>query len=422
MKNFQKSICTLLCGTLLCGCSTVGQQGSSQSSTSSQSSIGEPNVGYVNTSDEELNSLYSFSWNLFNEVREDQEGLLVSPLSALFALGMAANGANGQTRDQMEKALNLSVDQINALSRNALTSAAEDKTRTLEIANSMWVNQERTDSLVESYSKLLKDDYDAEDFVLDFSQGDGQEQINQWVSDKTHGLIDKMPADLSADTVMVLINALAFNSAWAQEYEAADISKGEFTNADGSTSQVDFLSSTEEDFVLAEGLKGFIKPYESRRYGLALLIPEDDRSLDEVLAGVDGAKLLNALRTPQSATVHASFPEYTFASEMKLNEALEQMGMQLPFSDQADFSNMIQDGDVTISEVLQKAKIEVSRTGTKAAAATEVIVNETAALESPEEVEIVCDRPFLYILMDLDTATPVFMGTIQSMEPGTQES
>ncbi len=423
MRNFQKSICTFLCGAMLCGCvGNGGMETSSQSSASLQNSIADSHGADAMASEDELNHLYSFSWNLFNQVREDKEGGLVSPLSALFALGMAANGANGETLNQMEKALNLSVDQINALSRSALHSAAEDETRTLEIANSIWVNQKYTNSLIDSYSRLLKSEYDAQDFVLDFSPDQGQEQIDQWVAKKTHNMIDKMPAHLSSDTVMVLINALAFNSAWAQAYEAGDISRGPFTNVDGSTSQVEFLNSTEKELVAAEGFKGFIKPYESRRYGLAVLVPEEDRPLDEVLAEADGAKLLNALRTPQSATVHASFPEYTFASEMLLNEALEAMGMELPFSEKADFSKMVEGGNVAISEVLQKAKIEVSRSGTKAAAVTEVIVNETAAMESPDEVNIVCDRPFLYLLMDLDTATPVFMGTIQSMEPSTQEN
>lgn len=414
MKNLKKPICTVLCGAMLCGCAAGSDR---QSSTaSSQTSTQNSQVSVVRAGDEELSRLYSFSWDLFSQVRQEKEGQLVSPLSALFALGMTANGAKGETKDQMEKALNLSVDQINALSRAALDSASADQTRTLEIANSIWLNQNKADSFVDSYGTLLDQDYDAQSFQFDAAK-DPQKEIDQWISEKTHGLIDQIPAELSAQTVLVLVNALAFDSAWQNEYEDNQIVRAPFHNVDGTETQVEMLTSEEEDLVMVEGLKGFIKPYEGHRYGLAVLIPEDEnRSLDEVLASVDGTKLLNALRTPQPATIHASFPEYEFSSEMVLNDTLKAMGMELPFEDGADFSGMIEGGNIAISEVIQKARIEVSRTGTKAAAATEVVMNETAALVTEDEVDVVCDRPFLYILMDLETATPVFMGTVQSME------
>lgn len=414
MKNLKKPICTLLCGAILCGC--AGGSDSQQSIVSSQTSSQDSSVSVVMAGDEELNRLYSFSWDLFNQVRHEKEGQLVSPLSALFALGMTANGAKGGTLEQMEEALNLSVDQINALSRSALDSADADSTRTLEIANSIWLNQDQADSFIDSYGKLLDQDYDAQSFEFDASK-DPQKEIDQWISEKTRGLIDQMPADLSAETALVLVNALAFDSAWAVNYEDSQIVHAPFHNVDGTEAQVQMLTSDEEDLVMAEGLKGFIKPYESYRYGLAVLIPEDEnRLLGDVLANVDGTRLLNALRTPQAATIHASFPEYEFSSEMKLNDTLKSMGMELPFEDGADFSGMIEGGNIAISEVLQKARIKVNRAGTKAAAATEVVMNETAALITEDEVDVICDRPFLYILMDLDTATPVFMGTIQSME------
>lgn len=432
MHTMKKSMAALLCAAMAAGCSSNAANSSQNSSTSSQSqttteseassaqssqTVTTPasNVNAVT----ELDHLYAFSWDLFNHTRDENDNSLMSPFSAWMALGMMANGAGGDTRKQMEDVFGLSVEQINALANSALTAASADEAHILRLADSVWIRASESDSILDSYKKLLSTDYQAQAFETSFDDSTRQ-QINDWVREHTDGLIDQMPVDLSSTTIMVLLNALSFDSAWQDEYEDNQIVDGTFHNQNGSEASVKMMKSEETQYIASQGLHGFTKPYKGCHYGLTLLVPEGDQSLDEVLQNVEGVKLLQDLKNSTYSIVHASFPEFTLSSEQSLIKPLEKMGLSLPFGDGADFSNLSQNPDLTVSEIKQKAKIEVSRTGTKAAAATDIGIAGAALVE--EEYTITCDRPFLYILSEIETGTPIFIGTVENISDEVTES
>lgn len=415
----------LLCAAIAGGCAAPAVDTSS-SSTSESSQVsqtiepaddGQAVTVAIETS--ELNSLYAFSWDLFQKSHTENENTIFSPFSAWMALGMAANGAAGETQKQMEDVLGLSITQINNLASRALKATAANPAKTLRLADSIWIRKEAAGSILDAYQTLLKTNYQAETFEVEFDQTT-QQQVNDWVKEHTDGLIDQMPIDTSPTALMVLLNALSFDSAWQQPYEDDQIAQGIFHNQDGSQSSVQMLSSEENQYIQSQGLHGFMKPYQEYHYGLTVLIPEDGQPLDEVLQKVDGTKLLQDLKNPAYSIVHAKFPEFTLASEQSLKKPLEAMGMTLPFDGEADFSKISPDEDLVISDILQKAKIEVSRTGTKAAATTDAAIAGAALVE--EEYTITCDQPFLYILSDLETGMPVFIGTVEDLSGQASKS
>lgn len=59
--------------------------------------------------------------------------------------------------------------------------------------------------------------------------------------------------------------------------------------------------------------------------------------------------------------------------------------------------------------MLHEAFIAVNEEGTEAAAATAVIMAVSGA---PEHVSIIIDRPFLFVIHDVETATPLFIGRV----------
>lgn len=413
MKS-RSMILSLLAASLLAGCAApAGTSDSGQSSSPSiETSSDESSVSAVNLSQEESASLFRFSWSLFEQLHDQGKDSLISPLSAFFALGMSANGADGQTLAQMEDTLGVPVDVMNKLSKSAIASA-QGENRQLEIANSIWV---KDIVLSDEFQSVLKSDYAGEGFETKFD-ADAVKQINDWVSNKTDGQIPEMVSqeDLN-NLVLLLINALNFDAKWAEPYPEEAISTFEFTDAQGNTTETECLMSQEDQYVKTDSLHGFIRPYEKGRYSFAALIPVDEgESLDDALAHTDQTQLEQALHDPESRDIQAAIPSFTLDSSMSLNDALKALGITDAFDENADFSKMSEGHDLMISSVKQKTKIKVDAKGTKAAAATSIGISETAALVDEEEpVVITCDRPFMFLIIDNDSATPVFIGTLES--------
>jgi serpin B len=107
-------------------------------------------------------------------------------------------------------------------------------------------------------------------------------------------------------------------------------------------------------------------------------------------------------------------PKFEFESEFSLVDTLIEMGMPTAFSGAADFSGMTGNPELAISDVLHKAFVSVDEAGTEAAAATAVIMEETAMPDQP--VELTLDRPFIFLIRDIETGAILFVGRV--LNPG----
>lgn len=342
-----------------------------------------------------------FSWQLFKALYEPGKDMVYSPLSALAALGMTASGARNDTLKEIEDTTNLTSAQLNEL-------ASDDLSGSLKSANSVWLRpgQEITDASVQ---KVLEKDYKAEVFSQPFDEA-GCQRINDWVSEKTGGLIEKMVDNVSDQTMMILLNALAFEDSWETPFK--DAGKLPFTPANGKAADADMMSSEESQYVKMDGLHGFVKPYKEGRYAFAALVPEDDSALEDHLGSLDGDALMKAITAPEEKTVDVTMPRFEMASELDLKVPLTNLGINSLFDDSANLSGF--GPDLFVSSLLQKAKITVDKEGTKAGAATEADI-DLMALPPEDTIYVVCDRPFLYMIVDLDKKMPVFMGVVEQV-------
>lgn len=403
--NCKKTISFLLSLALMAGCAApAGDAPADETPASGTQTSGlQP---------ETASAVAAFTWKLFDQMHTSKENTVMSGLSAFFALGMAANGASGQTLSQMEDVLGLSVADINLASKSALEQTGGEQ-NPLHLANSAWIARRLSASVQPDFQTVLEQDYHAPVNLVSFDETTVRD-VNDWVSDQTDGMIDQM-VDTFHDPAVVLINAVSFDGRWQDPYDSQAMTPGVFRNADGTDSDVTMMQSKENSYVSTSGFEGFVKPYEDGRYVFAALLPKEgpvENSIESALETQDEAELFETLARPESRTVHAALPEFTASTEKQLNDALETLGITDAFQDNADFSNISPDASFFISEVLQKAKIEVNAQGTKASAATDVAISETASLED-DSVTITCDRPFLYLILDTDTNLPVFMGTYQ---------
>ena len=347
------------------------------------------------------------------------ENVLISPLSIQLALAMTANGADGNTKAEMEALLGgeISLEDLNEYLYSYVNNLPSAEKYKLQIANSIWFRDDEGRLQVEKdFLQKNANYYGAQAYKAVFDD-QTLKDINNWVKDHTDGMIDSILDQIDEDAVMYLINALVFDAEWQHVYDKSDVYKGKFTNIDGAEKQVDMMHSEETVYLQDENATGFMKPYSGSKYNFAVLLPNEGVDIYEYIAGLTGEELMETLSTPQLGMVMATLPKFSYEYELTMNDVLKELGMPSAFSGStADFSKMAHSsrGNIYIGEVLHKTFISVDELGTKAGAVTKVQMNDECAVMS--EWVVTLNRPFIYMIIDNDTNLPVFIGTVMNVQ------
>ena len=347
------------------------------------------------------------------------ENVLISPLSIQLALAMTANGADGDTKAEMEALLGgeITLEDLNEYLYSYVNNLPSAEKYKLQIANSIWFRDDEGRLQVEKdFLQKNADYYGAQAFKAAFDD-QTLKDINNWVKDHTDGMIDSILDQIDEDAVMYLINALVFDAEWQHVYDKSDVYKGKFTNIGGTEKQVDMMHSEETVYLQDENAIGFMKPYSGSKYNFAVLLPNEGVDIYEYIAGLTGESLMETLSTPQLGMVMATLPKFSYEYELTMNDVLKELGMPSAFSgDTADFSKMAHSsrGNIYIGDVLHKTFISVDELGTKAGAVTKVQMNDESAPMS--EWVVTLNRPFVYMIIDNKTNLPVFIGTVMDVQ------
>lgn len=354
----------------------------------------------------------TLSADIFKNTYTDQENILISPLSIVLALAMCENGAANNTLVQMEKLLlDMPVSRLNNDLKNYLDSL-DDET-ILQISNSIWIRDDQDRITINpEFLKTNASYYRADGYLAPFDQST-LDDINNYIDYHTKGMIKKALDKVPLEAVMYLINTVLFESQWASEYTSDMVYKGKFTNANGTTSEVEFLHGNESLYLEDESLTGFVKKYKDERYGFVALLPKTD--VATFLGELDGAKLHDLITNPQALPVTTATPKFKYGYKKELSGLLSSLGMVDAFSEIADFSKMATtaSGALFISRVLHNCAIELNEIGTKAGAVTIVEIVDSAAIDN--EKKVVLDRPFVYMIYDFQQEVPVFIGAVNSL-------
>ena len=347
------------------------------------------------------------------------ENVLISPLSIQLALAMTANGADGNTKAEMEALLGgeISLEDLNEYLYSYMNNLPSAEKYKLQIANSIWFRDDEGRLQVEKdFLQKNADYYGAQAYKAAFDD-QTLKDINNWVKDHTDGMIDSILDQIDEDAVMYLINALVFDAEWQHVYDKSDVYKGKFTNIGGTEKQVDMMHSEETVYLQDENATGFMKPYSGSKYNFAVLLPNEGVDIYEYIAGLTGESLMETLSTPQLGMVMATLPKFSYEYELTMNDVLKELGMPSAFiGDTADFSKMAHSsrGNIYIGDVLHKTFISVDELGTKAGAVTKVQMNDESAPIS--EWVVTLNRPFVYMIIDNETNLPVFIGTVMDVQ------
>ena len=396
---------------LLCLPGCGGGGGSARNLTESV----KPAPAEAELTPEDAAALAGFSLELLKE-NWTGENLLASPLSVLCALGMTANGAEGDTLAQMEAVLGLPVGELNRALAAWSADLPQEKNCRVDLANSLWLRDDGSFQAAPGFLETAAGWYGAEVYASPFDSA-AVGKINGWVKRNTHGMIPEILDGIPEAAMAYLVNALALEAEWEEIYRKDQVRDSRvFTREDGTEQPVTLMYSSEGHYLEDEHAQGFLKFYKGGRWAFAALLPEEGLTVEEYLASLTGERLHEILEGAEETMVFAAIPKFQCAYGAELGESLRVMGMTDAFDPGlADFSGMGTSslGPLYISRVIHKTYISVDEKGTHAGAATAVAMSGGGA--GPMVPTVYLDRPFLYMLVDTETSLPAFIGAVTSM-------
>ncbi|MDD6125135.1 MAG: serpin family protein [Paraprevotella sp.] len=366
---------------------------------------------------EMVNNNNSFAFSLYNKTM-GMNSRVVSPLSVTYLMSMLANGADGETQQQILATLGWagegiqqpSLQDINDYSRMLIEKTARlDKAVTVEIANYVAVNKEF--KLNSKFQKSVERDYKAGVESLNFTSPSTLKRINDWCNDRTHGMIPSIINEVDPDAVSYLMNAIYFNGTWKDKFSKEETKQEMFRGYTRDIQYVDMMHRHGEYFYAdGDGYSAVSIPYGNGAFRMTVILPTEGSFLRDVMASMDGGKFQALQRSMEKCNVDLKIPRFTTEVDLPLNDIISALGAPLIFSSQADFSQFAR-GDFYVSKMFQKAKIEVSEEGTKAAAVTAAIMMMSAMRpEKKRNVVFHADSPFAYIISENSTGSIYFMG------------
>ncbi len=359
----------------------------------------------------------NFAVRLLRASNKTGENTLISPLSVLCALAMTANGAKGETLEQMEKVLGMTTEELNLYLYSYMNSLTQGEKYKLSLANSIWFTDHERFEVNQDFLQTNADYYGADIYMAPFNNSTLKD-INDWVKERTDDMIPNILDEIPDEAVMYLVNALAFEAEWSEIYYKNQVRDGQFTKEDGTKQNAEFMYGSEGKYLEDKNAIGFIKYYKDCEYAFVAMLPNEGVSVSEYIASLDGESLRALLANKQRATVNTAIPKFETEYNVEMSEILSAMGMQDAFrAEKADFNalGVSSAGNIYINRVLHKTFISVGEKGTKAGAATVVeMTDEMAAVIDPKQVYL--DRPFVYMLIDCKNDIPFFIGTMMDIQ------
>jgi serpin B len=375
----------------------------------------------VDLTGESSAAIAGFAVELFQSSASPSENTLISPLSVLCALAMTANGAREETLRQMEQVFGLTVTKLNEYLHAYLTGLPSGDKYKLSPANSIWFRNDDKLMVEQAFLQTNADYYGASLFRAAFDAATLKD-INNWVSEKTDGMIEDILDSIPEDAVMYLINALAFDAEWVEPYREDQVRDGVFTTEAGEVRDVEMMYGTDYQYLDDGSATGFLKYYSEGKYAFAALLPNEGISVSDYVASLTGETLMNTLNHAYNVQVDNAIPKFSDAYSVEMSDILKSMGITDAFrSEAADFTGIGSSdlGNIYISRVIHKTYISVNEKGTRAGAATVVEMKAEGAIMPEETKTVTLDRPFVYLLIDCETNLPFFIGTM--MDPNGEE-
>jgi len=365
----------------------------------------------------ESNNMFGFK--VFKEIVNDQtdDNIFISPMSISYALGMTYNGADGKTKEEMANTLefgNMTTFEINASFKALMKILMEQDPKVMmEIANSIWYREYL--EILKQFQKVNQDYFQAEIRNMDFSDSETIRTINNWVSENTKGKITKVIDEIDALSMMYLINAIYFKGSWTNEFKKERTREDKFIIAEGKSVMCDMMNTSEKNLYFEnDDFQAIDLPYGDENFSMVIILPKKGKDINEFISNLNLENWNSWLTKFSKQNGSLYLPKFKIEYDLEMNDVLKSLGMPNAFTDAADFSKMTKKQKLFISNVIHKTFVDVNEEGTEAAAVTVV---EMKATSYKPGFTMKVNRPFVFVIKEIDTNSILFIGKIINPKP-----
>ncbi len=361
-----------------------------------------------------------FALDLFRKVQGSRDNLVFSPYSISLVMDMVYSGSSGETARQMREVLYLpgpeEVDPAAAELR--LEILAADTLAGIEIllANAVWAQLDFR--FLSTYLANLQQNYGASlsgvDFISETGREESRTRINRWVEENTREKIRDLiqPGVLDARTRMVLTNAVYFKGDWKWAFDEALTAPSLFHVSPRQSLETDFMHLRRTlPYYEDEELQAIRLPYRGEGFSLTILLPGSVEGWRMISRVLDDERLLRLESGFKPVVVRLALPKFRMEQKFDLGHELAGMGMDLLFTMKADLSGMTGEKNLFVDKVVHQAFIELSETGTEAAAATAATISLKSSLQD-KAVIFRADHPFIFLVREEKTGSIIFLGRL----------
>lgn len=434
MKTLNAAI-FVLCSLLMISCQNIKSEKIDDSESSfdvfsptpteeiSRVSLSEKQTEYVNTSND-------MAFKLINKLYND-DNLVCSPLSLQYAMAMTANGASGETLEEITSFLGFEANEMNELNRfyKILLEQlpAVDLDITLKAVDALLVNDKFP--LLPSYKNLVEENYYAAVENMDFSNpSDVVTRLNEWAGLNTNGVINNIinPEELSDYAAAYILNALYFKAEWEGSVDnpmfiESNTESADFQLSNGTAISAEMMKSVRYyQYAEMDGYKVLVLPYSQGKYNMYVLLPDENdiNGLIEKIQQTTWSEILANLK--QDAEVHVQLPKFEIENKFNMAETLISLGVEKVFQkEDAELDNIFdiklaQDPKVWIEKIIQQTKISVDERGTEAASVSieEIGATSPGPGEDPKIIYFHADHPFMFVIGEKTSGTILFEGVV----------
>ena len=363
---------------------------------------------------------WSFAWKLYAAEADPAENTFFSPYSISVASSMLIAGAAGETKAEMQDALDFSNDGdafhqarngvAQALEARNRTATSEQNAQTLRVVNDLWL--EPTFRPLPTFLDTLSSYYGASVYLAPFATDPAAARlaINDKVATDTEQLILDLLPDTAIDeqTAFVLTNALYFKARWNLPFDARQTADAPFAAQSGESVPVSMMHTEQiTEHVSTDDYEAVTLPYDRGQLELVAIMPRAG-TFDGFVQGLGADDVERIAGELEPINIALGFPKLGIESEVPLKDRLLALGMRQAFDDDAADFSALSSAPVYISEAFHKATIEIDEEGTVAAAATAFVGVGVSA--PPPPIPVTFDRPFVFFIRDVQTNALVFVG------------
>ncbi|KAF7988753.1 hypothetical protein HCN44_007063 [Aphidius gifuensis] len=342
-----------------------------------------------------------FSLNLYKKISEAENGNLISsPFSVWVLLSLLTIGTNRITKLHLESVLNhRPSDEYYTGVQLMIKSLKLAGSAEVHLSNKIFVNNWL--KIHQRFQYLGKTIYDSNAQSVDFRDSLMTcNIINHWITQNTEGAIKGIvrPDNLDRETSMMLVSVLYFEGKWVNQFAPYGTRKRLFYLEDGTTTEIPTMYSRNYFKHIIVDYLGFTiieLPYKSTKsISMFVIYPNQHQNLHAVEASLLSTNLQNLMMTVEAKDTIFYLPKFTIESEINLEIPLRKLGIHDIFENYAaDFTNFSNES-IHVSSIIQKVVIEVTETGTMAAALSEGQLE--SRMSSTKIINV--NRPFLVFI------------------------